>query len=141
MPSLPLPEILPYIVRLFPGLRTLPIVKGLAIPINDVQGITDPELARALDRKTEIKKQQGFNDETAVIKVSEAIKCIQDKFNDTTLLKELVLIAAQQLIGDAKVTAAQGMADRMADCIRENALRQDTPRVLRTKRYQARPSR
>jgi hypothetical protein len=140
MATLPLIEILPYIVRLFPALKTLPIVRGLAIPINDVQGITDPELARNLARKTTIKKERSFNDETAVIKVSEAIKCIEEKFNDTTLLKEFILVAAQQIIGDAETTAAQAIADRMGTCIRENSLRQDTPRVRRTKRYSARPS-
>jgi len=140
MATLPLIEILPYIVRLFPALKTLPIVRGLAIPINDVQGITDPELARNLARKTTIKKERSFNDETAVIKVSEAIKCIEEKFNDTTLLREFILVAAKQIIGDAETTAAQAIADRMGTCIRENSLRQDTPRVRRTKRYSARPS-
>jgi hypothetical protein len=133
-------ELLPYIVRLFPAVRTLPIVKGLAIPINDVHGITDPELARNLARKTSIKKNKTFNDETAVIKVSEAIKCVEEKFNDTTLVKEFVLVAVQQLVGDTEKTAAQDLADRMAECFRENSLRQNTPRVRRTKRYSARPS-
>jgi hypothetical protein len=133
-------QLLPYVVRLFPTIQTLPIIKGLAIPINDVHGITDPELARNLARKTSIKKKPTFNDNSSVIKVSEAIKCVEDQFNNTTLLKEFVLVAVKQVIGDTEKTAAQDLADRMADCFRENSLRQNTPRVRVTKRYAKRPS-
>jgi len=134
-------ELLPYVVRLFPTISKLPIVKGLAIPINDVKGITDPELARNLARKTQVKPRKGFNDATSVIRVSDAIKCAEEKFNDTTLLKEFVLVAVQQILGDTQKTAAQDLADRIAECFRENSLRQNTPRVRVTKRYNARPSR
>jgi len=71
-------ELLPYIVRLFPAVRTLPIVKGLAIPINDVHGITDPELARNLARKTSIKKNKTF---TLILTLPAIIAAVSSLLN------------------------------------------------------------
>lgn len=127
MPNL-LPEILPAILRLFPLMRELPIIRGVAIPINDVVPMSDEEVARALNPKTKIKDDKHFNDATHLVKCSDVMRCIENKFNDTTLLKEFLVIAAGRLVGNTG-TAAQNLADKMATCVREHALRQDTPRT------------
>jgi len=139
MPSV-LPDILPAIIRLFPAMRSLPIIRGVAIPINDVKSMTDEELARALNPKTKIDPKKDFNDATHLVKCSDVKSCVEDRFNDTTLLKEFLLAACQRLIGTGG-SAGQGIAQRIMDCVREHALSQASPRTkTKPKQKYHRPS-
>lgn len=111
------------------------------VPIKSVNAETDTELARKLDRKTRIKRPKNFNDEVHVIKLSEAMTCVETAFNDTSLLTQFLLGAAKAVFGDqGSRTAAQGLADKIGDCLRENCLRQDTPRVAKRTETHGRPA-
>jgi hypothetical protein len=76
-----------------------------------------------------------------VIKVSDAIKCIEDGFNATTLVKEFFLVAVRSLIAGTQVQAAgQRLFDSMSNCIRSKALGQKSERTYEVKKGYHRPA-
>jgi hypothetical protein len=136
--SISIIRLLPIIIRLFPWFRQSKLVRGLIIPINNVQESTDTELARALNLKTKIVPRKKFRDESHVIPLDRVKTCIEEQFNNTSLLKEFVLKAAKNLVGEATETAAQDLADRMMECVRDKCLKQTSARKRLTYRYSKR---
>jgi hypothetical protein len=134
-------RMLPIVIRLFPELVKTTFYRGSVVVLNKVTPATDTDLERELARKIEQKASDQAKDNQMVIKVAEAIKCCESTFNATTLVKEFVLVAIKSLI-EGKTTQACGqkMFDQMATCIRENALRQDTPRKFVYKGSYHRPA-
>ncbi len=142
MPGVPdIVRLIPFIVRLFPQLVKTTFYRGSLVVANKVTAATDEDLARDLNRKIKQKESDKSKDNQMVIKVSEAIKCVEDNFNNTTLIKEFLLVACKSLVaGETQEACGQKLFDKMARCIRENALRHDTPRVISSKRRYHRPS-
>lgn len=137
----PLIRLLPALIRIAPELVTGTVTRGKIIALADVKPESETDLARKLDRKTKAKKRRKYNDAVHVVKVADAIKCIEDQFNNTSLLVQFLLGAAKAALGDEEArTAAQGLADKMAECIRDKSLTQKNPRVLGTSRYYQRPA-
>lgn len=137
-----LPRLVPLIVRLFPQLIRQTFYRGSVVVANQVTPTTDTELERNLAKKIKRRPQDETKDNQMVIKVSAAIKCVEEHFNNTTLIKEFVLVAVKSLWeGVQSQSCAQRMFDAMARCIRENALRQDTPRSAHRSSTHGRPAR
>jgi len=137
-----LPRIIPLIVRLFPQLVRQTFYRGSVVVANDVRPSTDTELERNLREKIKQKKKDQERDNQMVIKVADAIACIEEKFNNTTIVKEFILVAVQSLWEGVQTQACgQRMFDAMAKCIREKALRQDTPRSAHRETTHGRPAR
>src|SRR5678815_2065163 len=130
MALLEIARILPTVVKFFPELvKSAPAV-GKVIPLNSVLEEPDADAMEALQRKVKVKPDKTFNDNSSVIKVSEAIKCVEKTFNDTTILLELGKYVIRQLLEGSKTEfAAERIANGIAKCLRENSLRQDTVRI------------
>ena len=139
MPSpLEIVRILPLIIKFFPEILG-PVVRGRLIPLNNINPATDADAMEALNRAVKLKPRQGFNDAVHVIKCSEVKSCLEEKL-DKSLLLEVVKSATRILAGDATSNAGNIIGDRVMECIRENVLRQDTPRVRKIKTYIGRPA-
>jgi hypothetical protein len=126
----PIIEILPALLRLFPVMRTLPIARGVAIPLTS-NPLTDPQAQQQLDAKLKLKQRERdkTKDSSQVIKLSDAIACVESKLNDTTLIWEFIKTAVPALIKGAQTHAtSQDMFDKIVECLREDAMRQDTVR-------------
>jgi hypothetical protein len=142
MATRPLPaEIVRILIILFPELLTALepwLGRGfIAILINILQD-PDRDLARELDQKLQAAKEKSDN--SSVIKVSEAIKCVEEAMKDGKLLIAVIKGLVNALISKNFEGAPRILLDTIVTCIREHALRQDTPRVFsKTFRYH-RPS-
>jgi len=140
-------KLLPLIVKLFPELVKPTFYRGAIGLLSKTDPTPDENLERALQTKTRVKKDKTFNDATAVLKVSDAIKCLEDNFNETSLMKEVALRVVKDFFNDVvkgtkePISAAQNLADKMANCFREHALRQDTPRAKHRTTSHGRPAR
>lgn len=123
-------RLMPIIVRLFPQLVKATFYRGSVVTLNKVTPSPDEDLERELNRKIKQKSADKSKDNQMVVKVSDAVACIEKGFNDTTLIKEFILTAAKALLeGRQSVACGQRMFDQMATCVRQKALRQDTPRA------------
>jgi hypothetical protein len=112
------------------------------IPFFDIKPKTEEQLAREFSNDVKVKTRTDFNDANHVIKCSEAIKCVEKHFSETTLIWEFVKTAVKDLIaGETVKKPSEDLANRIAECIRENCLRSDTPRVLIEKKFYHRPAR
>jgi hypothetical protein len=134
-------RMIPIIIRLAPNLIKYTFYRGSIVVANKVTPATDEDLARELNRQIKQKSSDQAKDNQMVIKVSEAIKCVESNFNNTTLIKEFVLVAAKSLFEGRQTEACgQRLFDQMARCIRENALRQSTSRRVHRKTGHGRPA-
>jgi hypothetical protein len=139
-----LPEIvrlLPIIIRLFPQLVRTTFYRGFIRIFGEVKPLSDEELARDLNRKIDTRSKDKDKDNQMVVKVKDAVHCVEVGFNETTLIKEFILVAIRSLIaGRGDEACGQRMFNQMSNCIREKALRHDTPRVIKETRQYRRPA-
>lgn len=131
--------LLPWLVEVFPRIpgtaRFLAFFEGYE-PMSDIDAM------RALDRSMnwKPKKNPAFNDATSVIKVSDAIQCLQGGVNNSSHVWNVIKQGLIAIVGTPSNSAGP-MADSVVQCLRENALRQDTPRrSIKSTRY-GRPAR
>jgi hypothetical protein len=135
-------RMLPIIIRLAPQLVKQTFYRGSAVVANKIDPATDEALERDLNRKIKRDPKQESKDNQMCIKVSEAVNCVEKHFNNTTLVKEFMLTAAKSLFeGRTTEACGQRLFDQMTRCIRENALRQDTPRAAHRTTKHGRPAR
>lgn len=135
---LPIEIVLPAIIRLFPQLvKNAPVV-GKIVPLIDVKASQDEELARALKRNYKRPKKANFNDEIYVIKLEDAIDCVEKAIGDGKLQTAGMITLAKMLFDQR--TGGSPIGDKIITCLRENVLRQDTPRVIKEFRGYHRPA-
>jgi len=118
--------LLPLIVRLFPSLVRLPVV-GRIIPLFNVRPSTDEDLARALDREYKRPRRSQGSDNTNVIKLDDAITVVEEVLGDGKLKAAGLLALAKELLDQS--TGKSPIGDKIIEGLRENVLRQDTPRT------------
>lgn len=124
----PLIRVLPAILRLFPVMREIPIIRGFAFPLNDMQSMSDPELERALQQNLRPpRRQQVGEDSSYVIKVDVAIECAREVLSNGKFTKLGVLEAANILTGATR-RGTSPILDAIAKKIRDRALGQRSPR-------------
>jgi len=135
-------RILPAILKLFPQLAKIPLIRGRLIPLNNIAPETDLDAARKLNRRFKRKPKEGPADSSMVIIVDEAIKCVEDAGNNNGgVIWEVIKKGAQQLIlGGGEENVTEQLLNPIVECIRENALRQDTPRIGHKVVNQPRPA-
>lgn len=139
----PIVRLIPIIIRLFPDLVKLTFYRGSVVVANRVTPMSETELERAVNAQVKTQDpRDAAKDAQMVVKVSDAIKCLETTFNSTTLIKEFILVACKSLLeGVQKKACGQEMFNRMSRCIREHALRQDTPRSAHRTTSHGRPAR
>jgi len=135
----------PILVRLCPELRAGQITKGKIIPISDINPLNETEEARALNRQ--FKRQErndGTKDSSQVINLDRAIKCVEEAGGKGGLVAQVLRDCVKVLIkgGFGKDdNTTEKLLNPIITCLRENALRQDTPRVFSTRGQYHRPAR
>lgn len=138
-------RLIPAIIRFFPATRTLPIPRGIAIPLMNVEPLGDELLDRALAERPQlkVKKRPEYRDESHVLKVSDAIKVVEEMLKDKKLAKLGPLRAAKLL--QFNITNEGGidfssnpMLDALAEKFRDRSLKQTAPRSRITYRYSKR---
>jgi hypothetical protein len=135
-------RLVPILIRLIPQLIRPTFYRGSAIVANNVTPATDEDLARELQQKIRVKADPRINDNSHVVKVSDAVHCVETEFSNTTLVLEFVKAAVKNLwAGKTEIAPSQRLADKIAACIREHACRQDTPRNSHRKTTHGRPAR
>jgi hypothetical protein len=126
MPGFEVARILPTIIRAFPELvRGSPTV-GRILPLMNVEPTSDELLDRSLDRKFKRKTKKGFNDEIYVIKLDDAISCVEKVFSAPDLKRKGLLALAREAIN--QTTGESPLGTKIVDCLREHVLSQKSIR-------------
>jgi len=131
-----------------------PEVGKLKIPIGKFIGLaalnqfSGKEISKRIGRHLKRKTKKKKGDDTMVIKVAEAIECVDKYFRDPATIRGLaeetisiIVALGESFIGKPPDDVLGEAADKCADCIRENALRQDTPRAAHRTTKKGRPAR
>ncbi len=119
--------LIPIIIRLWPAVPEIPVIARLLV-IFQLHPSTDAELERALAYNYKRKpKQHGPDKDTGVVKLDDAIKCVEQKIGDGNISRKGIIALAKLLFNPVEKTSPIG--DSIIECLRESALRQDTPRV------------
>lgn len=123
--TFPIEILLPILVRLFPELVSSPVVRGLVIPLINVDPTAEEELARKLQRKVKFPRVTG--DSSRVVKIADAIACVEKVIGDGKLQSLGMIGLARQLLNQATGDSPIGTA--IVDCIRSKALQQKNRKV------------
>jgi hypothetical protein len=124
------PPLIRTLVTLAPALRNLPVLGKLIVALSGVKQINDKqvleELQAAKDKLRKQRKKLADDNNKYVIKVSEAMKCVENNI-DGALLKKIGSTIIDVLTGSPKDLGTE-IIDPINKCMMENRLRQDTPR-------------
>lgn len=89
------------------------------------------ELQKAADAEKKTRQKERDRHARYVLKASDALKCLEDNMMDGQILLDIGKGIVNTVLGKG---ATAGTPDliyrRIADCIIEHELRQDTPRVI-----------
>lgn len=126
-----IPEIVKVITTLFPALRTLPVL-GRIIPLFNAGDMNEhqalEQMQRSADnskaRRTQTKQKEGKH----VIKVSDALQCVEDSCFDSTIALALLKNLCRNILGVGDKWANEIIYDRIAACMLNKALQQNNRR-------------
>lgn len=130
---------------LAPTIGKLKIPRGSVVLLAELAAQTDALMQAQIKRHVRTKKRKKEkSDDWQVIKVADAIDCVETWQTDPKVLYQL----AKNIVSTILDPALPGgpsfelpdPGEQIIQCIRENALRQDTPRVPKTVSYYARPA-
>lgn len=124
------------IKTLAPQIGHLKLPVGKFIALDTLTQFSGKEIKKRIGRHLKRKTKKKDRDDTTLIKVSEAIECVDKYFRDPDTIRGLaeevlkvILAAGETFLGKPPDDILGEAADKCADCIRENCLRQDTPRA------------
>jgi hypothetical protein len=137
-----IPPIVRTIVTLAPSIANLPLIRGLIIGLSGVKQINEKkvleELQAAKDKLRKQRKKLADDNNKYVIKVSEAMKCVESNVDGALLAKVGRAIIAT-LSGSPQDLGTEIM-DPINKCMMEKRLRQDTPRNVKRDSTHGRPA-
>jgi|Kansoi200Nextera_1026148.scaffolds.fasta_scaffold00003_5 hypothetical protein len=133
-----LPALVPIIIRLFPSLVNIRLVRGLLIPLKSVSEASETDLARQLARKLKLDERTKFRDTAHVVKVSDVKACYENTMKDGALLLQFLKALCQSLTDPKAKNAAEAIGDKLMTCVRDKALTQKAARKRITYRYSKR---
>jgi hypothetical protein len=138
--------LLPIIVRLMPEcLQAEKITRGRVIPIENINPINEAQEARNLSREFKRERRtDGRKDSSQVVNLDTAIKCVEESAGKGGLVAKVVRKCCAVLIAGGTGTGPNVTEDIMnpvIKCLRESALRQDTPRNVHRTETHGRPAR
>jgi len=132
------PALVPIIIRLFPALREVKLVRGLIIPLQTIDPASETELARNLARKLQLQEREKFRDTAHVVRVSDVKSCYEETMKDGGLLLQFLKSLAATLTDAKAKNAAEAIGDKLMVCVRDKALTQTARRKRITYRYSKR---
>jgi hypothetical protein len=130
-----LPALVPIIIRLFPALTNIKLVRGVLIPLKSVSEASETDLARQLARKLKLDQQEKFRDTAHVVKVSDVKECYENTMKDGALLLQFLKALCSSLTDPKAKNAAEAIGEKLMTCVREKALTQTSKRKRLTYRY------
>lgn len=133
-----IPLLFPTIVEALIALRLPFLGRILSLfqkPISDTDALRQLEEAQ----NWRPKQRPAFNDGAHVIKVSEAIKCVQGQVNNRLHWLAVAKEVVRSLLGTPR-NSMSDLGDAVAECLREKSLRQDTERSSGIKKGYHRPA-
>jgi hypothetical protein len=137
------PAIIRTLVTLAPALRNVPLLGRLIVALQGVKPISETkvleELQAAKDKLRKERKKLADDNNKYVIKVSEAMQCVE-KNVDGALLSKIGKAVIDVLTGNPQDLGTEIM-DPINKCMLENRLRQDTPRNVKRDTTHGRPAR
>lgn len=133
-----LPALVPIIIRLFPGLTNIRLVRGLLIPLKSVDPSSETELARNLARKLKLDEREKFRDTAHVVRVSDVKECYEETMKDGGLMLTFLKSLCQTLVDAKAKNAAEAVGNKLMTCVRDKALTQTAKRKRTTYRYSKR---
>jgi hypothetical protein len=132
----PIRILLPVIIRLFPELAGIRLVRGRIIPLKEVSPMNEAEALRALNKKLQTKKRQGFNDNSHVIKLETLRKILDEVLGSgNQLVKDASKIAVALVTGHPGEPILQDSSDKVMERCRDECLKQTAARRRITYRY------
>lgn len=121
---------------LLPEIGKLKLPVGKFIALDTLMAFSGKEIKKRIGRHLKKKTKKQDSDDTQVIKVSEAIDCVDKHFRDANTVRAIaesvlsvIIAVGESWLGKPPDDILGEVADACAKCIRENALRQDTPRA------------
>jgi hypothetical protein len=128
---------------MMPALVEVPILGRLLILIagghanegKAIESLEEQAQKKKTERKTRIEKNARY-----VIKASKAMECVEKNIMNGNFLLAIGRGIANAFLGRTDF-APDVLVERIFECIEQNVLRQDTPRVKKEKKYWGRPSR
>lgn len=132
-----------------PQVGRLKIASGTGVSLAALEQLSGEAIRRRIERRLKKKTKRHDRDNSQVIKVDDAIKCVDKYLRNASFLRRIaeeitltILAIGQNLVVPQDDLHGE-FADAVAQCIREDALRQDTPRALipRRDKFYHRPSR
>lgn len=137
--------ILPMIVRLCPEiLAGEKITRGKIVPLADVNPMNEAQEARNLSRKFKRQpRKDGRKDSSEVINLDKAIKIVEESGAKGGLVAKVVRKCVVALIKGgtgAGNNVTEDLLNPVIKEMRENTLRQNTPRVNSSKKSYHRPA-
>lgn len=118
-----------------PGLARLVSVLLRVAPATDEEALQ--ELARAQEWRP--RRKAGYNDAAHVIKVSDAISCLQGQVNNRLHWLAVCKEVIRSLVGTPK-NSMTALGDATVECLREKSLSQSTKRTYGAKTGFHRPA-
>jgi hypothetical protein len=136
---MPLVEEIPEIVRvtttMVPALKNVQLIRGLLIPLsrsgtmNETKALEELKSARDKNQEQRTKLKKKYN--KRVIKVSEAMKCVEDAIGDGKIAiavgKAIISTITSSLTGNSS-SAVDILFDKIAGCMIDKALQQRNKR-------------
>jgi hypothetical protein len=136
------PPLIRTLVTLAPALKNVPILGRVIIALSGVKPIDGAkeleELQAAKDKLRKQRKKLADDNNKYVIKVSEAMKCVEKNI-DGAMLSKIGRSIIDVLSGNPQDLGTE-IIDPINKCMMEERLRQDTPRKGKRDSRIARPA-
>jgi hypothetical protein len=131
MPGEVIPEIVKVATTMVPALRTVPILRGLIVPLSNVGNMNETkaleELQRAADKHKQQREQARSRVKSRVIKVSDAMKCVDEFFSTGRLAlsigKAILSTITSSFAGDPRDATDIAHAE-ILECMKRKMLQQ-----------------
>jgi hypothetical protein len=136
------PAIVRTLITVAPALKNVPLLGKIIVALQGVKPINETkvleELQAAKDKLRKQRKKLADDNNKYVIKVSEAMQCVE-KNVDGALLAKIGRAVIDVLTGNPQDLGTE-IIDPINRCMLENRLRQDTPRKGHRESTHARPA-
>jgi hypothetical protein len=123
-------QALTWVKTLVPKIGRLKVPSPIIVALAALAEFTETEGARQIERHVKKDTKREARDNSQVVKVEDAIKCIDEQFRDPKKLLQLLKGLISAVIEVSGVEFRFAMVDDAVACIREHALQQKNKRSV-----------